>query len=118
MGFGTVCQCNMIWAVMRVGSAQSQRILREAKAEDRFMDWTARRPMKSIVLLTNNIVIASPFAVTTVYNRIRRATETNTSMDFPTQKEITAQEAAADMEDDEDAEVNDGEYEDLDEDQV
>ena len=80
LGFGTVTQVNMIFGVMRVNTAQAQRLLREAKEENRYLDWTSRRPTKTILLMTNGMVIGSPFRVDTIYSRLVRATTDNTAM--------------------------------------
>lgn len=123
-GFGTIVQCNMIWSIMRIRSEQSKRIVREAKSENRWLDYTARRPMKSIILLTNNVVIGSPFSVATLYGRIREATERSLGFDTYTEQRLRTEakkhisEIEEDYsEDEDDTEREDGEFEDLDEDQ-
>ena len=114
-GFGTIVQCNMIWSIMRVKTQQSRRIIRAAKKEERWLDYTAGRPMKSIILLTNNIVIASPFAVSTLYGRIRAATEHALGFDTFTEQRLKTEAKKHiseieedDIEDDEDSELEDG----------
>lgn len=81
LGFGNICQVNEIWAVMRIGSAQSRRIIADAKDEDRFFDWTGKRAMRSIILLKNGMVCSSPFSATTLYNRLKAATAPITLID-------------------------------------
>ena len=77
MGFGTLLQCNMIWGVMRLKTEQSKTILRQAKEEGRWLDLTARRATKSIILLTNDVVATSPFSVSAIYGRIKDVTRNN-----------------------------------------
>ena len=73
MGHGHVVCANKIWAVIRNDTAQSKRIIKKAKQEGSYYDWTARRPMKSIVLMDDSSVIGSCFSVSTIYNRLCEA---------------------------------------------
>lgn len=73
LGFGYVIQANNIWAVIKRKSAQSDRILRSAREDGRFLNCTCGREIKSIVLLDNGTVIACAFSVGTVYNRLIKA---------------------------------------------
>ena len=50
------------------------------------MDFTANRPTKSIVLLTNNVVVTSPFSVATILGRLRTATENSITIDSKTER--------------------------------
>lgn len=93
LGYGHLTQVNMIWAVSKLGSAQVSRLLAQAKAEERFLDWTSRRPMKTLVFLTNGMVIGSPFSVTTLYQRLRKATEQRVIVDQDTLNGLTAESA-------------------------
>ena len=93
LGYGHLTQVNMIWAVSKLGSAQVSRLLAQAKAEERFLDWTSRRPMKTLVFLTNGMVIGSPFSVTTLYQRLRQATEQRVIVDQDTLNGLTAESA-------------------------
>lgn len=93
LGYGHLTQVNMIWAVSKLGSAQVTRLLAQAKAEERFLDWTSRRPMKTLVFLTNGMVIGSPFSVTTLYQRLRKATEQRVIVDQETLNGLTAESA-------------------------
>lgn len=117
LGFGNICQANEIWAIMRIGSAQSRRIISDAKADDRFFDWTGKRAMKSIILLKNGMVCSSPFAATTLYNRLKAVTVPPVIIEAPrmgntleTYKEIEYTPSDVDEEEDmEQEEIDDGE---------
>lgn len=85
LGFGHIIQCNMVWAVIKVSTAQAQRLVKQAKKNGTYLDWRAGRACKSIVLCTNDRVIASPFSVVTVFNRLKRATTEFVSVDFQTE---------------------------------
>lgn len=73
LGHGHIACANNIWAVVRNNTAQNRRLLAAAKAESRFMDWTAHRPIKSLVLLDNGLVIGSSFSVAAIFGRLNRA---------------------------------------------
>ena len=117
LGFGNICQANEIWAVMRIGSAQSRRIIADAKADDRFFDWTGKRAMKSIILLKNGMVCSSPFAAATLYKRLKDVTVPPVIVEAPrmgntleTYKEI--EYTPSDVDEEEDMvqeEIDDGE---------
>lgn len=118
MGFGSILQANMVWGVIRQGTAQAARITKEAKEEGRFLDLTARRPVKSVVLLTNNVIVASPFSVGTVLTRLRKATETYYTIDKNEEARMETQakkhlEYEDDPDDIEDTEPEDGWQEDV-----
>ena len=81
MGHGHVICANKIWAVVRTDTAQSKRLIRNAKLEGSYFDWTARRPMKSILLLDDGSIIGSCFSVTTIYNRLCEACNYEVSKD-------------------------------------
>ena len=87
LGFGHVAQCNMIWGAARKGTAQSQRLMNKAKKEGKYLDWTATRALKSLIFLTNGYVIGSPFNVSTVYARLRKATESDFQVVVPEVRE-------------------------------
>lgn len=73
LGHGHVACANNIWAVVRTDTAQNRRLLRKAKEQGLYLDWTARRPMKALVLLDNGQVIGSCFSVTTIFHRLSEA---------------------------------------------
>lgn len=70
LGFGNVICANQIFAVSRLNTAQGRRIIASAKAENRFLDWTAHRPVKSLVITMDGRVIGSPFTVGTIHKRL------------------------------------------------
>lgn len=75
LGHGHVACANNIWAVVKIKTAQNRRILARAKAEDRFLDWTAHKPLKALVLMDNGSVIGSSFSVATIFGRLNKACE-------------------------------------------
>lgn len=89
LGFGHAAQCNMIWGVARKGTAQSQRLLAQAKKAGTYLDWTAKRQLKSLIFMTNGYVIGSPFNANTVFTRLKRATfEDVVSLDPQTEQDL------------------------------
>ena len=72
LGFGHVVCANRIYCVVRVNTAQNRRILSRAKEEGRFMDWTAHKKMKSLVLLDDGTVLGSSFSVATIFSRLNK----------------------------------------------
>lgn len=112
LGFGNAAQCNQVWMVMRDNTAQAGRIAAAAKSSGQYLDLTARRPRKSIIIFMNGVVAGSPFSVKTLYNRLRKACTDEVHVDAKSEKEISDEEE--DALDDVDAEVDDEEAEDLD----
>lgn len=100
LGKGHVICANNIWAVIRPKSAQNTRILREAKADGRFIDWTSHKPLRSIIMLDNGKVIGCQYSVATVYQRLIKLVQ------FDTMNEM-AQEAQLEEEEEEDEDYED-----------
>ena len=82
LGHGHVACANNIWAVVKIKTAQNRRILARAKAEDRFLDWTAHKPLKALVLMDNGSVIGSSFSVATIFGRLNKACEYDVAKDL------------------------------------
>ena len=82
LGHGHVACANNIWAVVKINTAQNRRILARAKAEDRYLDWTAHKPMKALVLMDNGSVIGSSFSVATIFGRLNKACEYDVTRDL------------------------------------
>lgn len=82
LGHGHVACANNIWAVVKIKTAQNRRILARAKAEDRFLDWTAHKPLKALVLMDNGSVIGSSFSVATIFGRLNKACEYDVAKDM------------------------------------
>lgn len=74
LGEGNTVCANNIYAVMPLRTAQSQRLLKKAKADEMFLDWTGHRSLKSLVFLTNGMVIGCFFSAATVFKRLNIAT--------------------------------------------
>lgn len=73
LGYGHVVCANRIYCVVRVDTAQNRRILKCAKTEGRFMDWSAHKKIKSLILLDDATVIGSFFSVATIFSRLNKA---------------------------------------------
>ena len=121
-GFGTAVQANEIWGLMRTDGKVARSLLRQAKAEGRWLNWTAGRATKSMLFLNNGMVIACSYSVKTMYERIRKATESNMAYDYKTEAKLlteagkTLKQILVDYtEDDEAASIDDGDYEEDDE---
>lgn len=84
-GFGTAVQANEIWALMRTKGKVYKTFLEKAKKDGTWVNWTAGRAAKSILLLNNGYVISCAYSVKTMYERIRRATEENKPVDLSTE---------------------------------
>lgn len=82
LGHGHVACANNIWAVVRINTAQNRRLLAAAKAEGRFLDWTAHKPIKALVLMDNGIVIGSSFSVSAIFGRLNKACEYDVANDL------------------------------------
>ena len=115
LGFGHAAQCNEIWMIIRQNSAQAQRLSVAAKKEGKFLDLTAHRKTKSIIMFKNGFVAGSPFSVKTLYNRIRKAVSDELIIDGKTEREIAEalSEAEEDAIDDNYAAEDDEPYEDV-----
>lgn len=75
LGFGYVIQANNIWAVFKRRAKQSDRMVREAKEQSRFLNCANGREIKSLILLDNGMLIGCAFNVITVYNRLIKTTK-------------------------------------------
>ena len=85
-----------------------------------YLDLTARRHRKSIILFKDGHVAASPFSVKTLYNRLRKAVSDEIILDSRSEREIAEvlTEEEEDAMDETDTVEEDEEYEDLDADKV
>ena len=96
IGFGYVVCANKVYMLLTTKAKQSQRMLRAAKKEGRWIDVSCRRPVKSLIIMDDNRIIGCPFTTKTVYARLMRACGNITTQIPP----------------DEDAELNEAEDED------
>lgn len=70
IGFGHAVCANKVYMVMVTDTAQSRRILKEAKEEGRYIETTKRRGVKSLILMDDNRVIGCAFHPETVLRRL------------------------------------------------
>lgn len=80
IGFGYSICANNVRLVGPVKPKMSQRIIKEAKKENRWVDATRQRQTKSFILMDDGMVITSPFHAQTLLARLIRCTSDFTSM--------------------------------------
>lgn len=97
---------------MRTKGKVYQTFLTKAKKEGKWINWTAGRSAKSILLLDNGYLISCAYSVKTMYQRIRKATEENAPVDYSTEQRYETEarhhsDGLTFEEDDEEAAEND-----------
>lgn len=67
--------------MVRVDTAQSKRIITEAKERGLYLDWTTRKKTKSLILFDNGHVAGSFLSVATVLKRLNESCAYDVSAD-------------------------------------
>ena len=80
IGFGHSICANKVYMVLNPNTKQAHRMVKDAKKEDRWLDATCRRPIKSVILMDDGKVIGCPFSCKTTLARLIRSTEDYISM--------------------------------------
>lgn len=74
IGFGHAVCTNKVYMVLAPRTRQSQRIVRLAKQEGRFLTANQKKSVKSILLMDDGQVIGTPFHPETMISRLIRST--------------------------------------------
>lgn len=108
IGFGHSVCANKVYMLISPKPKYSQRLVKQAKREDRWIDATCRRPTKSLIMMDDGRVISCAFSPQTMLARLQRACDDFVT-DVPPVEDEDDEEFDAEFEQEEDTEEEDSE---------
>ena len=72
VGFGNILLVNRIIMIMAPDSVASKRIRTKAKNEDKLIDLTMGRKIRSVILLDNDYIVLSAINTETLVSRLNK----------------------------------------------
>lgn len=123
IGFGYSVCVNKVYMLLNPKTNQARRMVKEAKADGRYIDATCRRALKTLILMDDGKIIACVFAPRTTLARLIAACEdTNGNIipakDFPDDEDNIGLNRYADNYADEDNESDEFDDDELDDEEV